>query len=81
MVSKNTPGLLDLQNLASEHSCVAAAAQVAEMLAGIRAGGVPAGCCELPDAETGEVLPRGSRSGLREARPPRTHTQQLEEGG
>lgn len=41
MAGKNTPGLLDLQNLASEHSCVAAAVQAAEMLVEVRAGGTP----------------------------------------
>lgn len=35
MVGKNAPSFLGLQNLASEHSCVAAAVQAVEMLAGL----------------------------------------------
>lgn len=55
---------LDLQNPASEHSCVAAAAQAGEMLAGARAGRFLEGHWAWPDAEPGEVLPRGVGRGL-----------------
>lgn len=51
MVGKNTPSFLDLQNLASETSCVAAAVQAVAMPARFKAGGVPGGHCELLDAD------------------------------
>ena len=46
-VGENVPYVLDLQNLALEHSCVASAIEAVEMLAGIRAG-IPEGHGELP---------------------------------
>lgn len=69
MAGTNAPSLVGLQNWASEHSCVAAAIQAVEMLAGVRAGALPEGYCELPDAETCGVLPRGVGSGPLEAQP------------
>lgn len=38
----------------STQSNLAAAIQAVEMLAGVKAGGIPEGYCELPDAETRE---------------------------
>lgn len=69
MAGTNTPSLVGLQNWASEHSCVAAAIQVEEMLAGVRAVELPEGYFELPNAETCGVLPRGVGSGPLEAQP------------
>lgn len=64
MVGQNAR-FLDLQSLASEHSCVAAAAGAGEVLAaGATAGKILEGHWALPDAEPGGELLRGVGSGL-----------------
>ena len=68
-VGENVLCVLDLQNLALEHSCLASAIEAVRCWQGSELGSlkVTVNCL---DAETGELVLRGVGSGLLEARPP-----------